>query len=49
MSEVVGSTIVEAKEATEHDMLPLKAARNVTAQLALGLSYIHSCGVLHGS
>lgn len=48
VSEVVGSTIVEAKEATEHGVLPLKAARKITAQLALGLSYIHSCGVLHG-
>ena len=48
VSEVVGASIFEAKEAAEYDMLPIKTARNITAQLSLGLAYIHSCGVLHG-
>ena len=47
VGEVLGSSIVEAKEESTHSLFPLKTARNITAQLALGLSYIHSCGVLH--
>ncbi len=48
VSDVVGSSITEAKEATEHGMLPVKTARGIAAQLALGLAYIHSCDVRHG-
>ena len=48
VSEVVGSHIKEAKEVAEHEVLPLKTACSITAQLALGLSYIHSHGILHG-
>ena len=35
MSEVVGSTIVEAIEIVKHDMFTLGIARAITAQLAL--------------
>ena len=48
VSEVVGSGIAEEKEAAEDGMLSRETARNITAQLALGLSYIHSRGILHG-
>ena len=48
ISEVVGPSILEVKNAAEHGMLPIEAAQNITAQLALGLSYVHSCGITHG-
>lgn len=48
VSEVVGSTIIEVREATKYGVLPLKIARGIATPLALGLAYIHSCGVLHG-
>ena len=48
VSEVAGPSILEVKEAADYGMLPIEAAQNVTAQLALGLSYVHSCGVIHG-
>lgn len=48
VSEVVGSTIVEAKKIDVHEMLPLETARAITPQLVLGLDYIHSHGILHG-
>ena len=48
VSEVVGSSIIEVKEASELGMLSLKTARIITAQIILGLSYIHSCGIFHG-
>ena len=48
VDEVFGSSIAEAKEESKTMLLPLKTARNVAAQLSLGLSYIHSRGILHG-
>ena len=48
VSEVVGNSLVVAKESTKDEIFPLTTARVVTPQLALGLAYIHSCGVLHG-
>ena len=48
VSEVVGASIIEAREATTHEVLPLDVARRIIAQLALGLAYTHSCGILHG-
>ena len=48
VSEVAGPSILDVKTAAEHGMLPIEAAQNITAQLALGLSYVHSCGVIHG-
>ena len=48
VSEVVGPSILEVKNAADHGMLLFEAAQDVTAQLALGLSYRHSCGILHG-
>jgi len=48
VSEVAGASIGRFKEATRLHMLPIQTARDVTPQLALGLAYIHSCGILHG-
>lgn len=48
VSELVGSTLLEAKEASKTGMLPLEVGRAITPQLALGLDYIHSHGILHG-
>lgn len=48
VNEVAGPSILDVKSAAEHSMLPIEAAQNVTAQLALGLSYVHSCGIVHG-
>lgn len=48
VSEVAEPSIFEVKEAADYGMLPIEAAQNITAQLALGLSYVHSCGVIHG-
>ena len=48
VGEVVGSSIVNTREFSEHRMLSLKTARDITAQLALGLAFLHSCGVIHG-
>ena len=48
VSEVVGPSILEVKNAAEYGMLPIEAAQDITAQLALGLSYIYSCGILYG-
>jgi len=48
VTEVVGPSILDVKEATEHGLLSIDTARKITAQLALGLAYIHSCGIVHG-
>jgi serine/threonine protein kinase len=48
VSEVVGPSILEVKEAAENGMLSVETAQRVTAQLALGLTFIHSCGIVHG-
>jgi len=48
VTEVVGRSLARAKESTKNETLPLKIARDITSQLALGLAYIHSRGILHG-
>ena len=48
VSEVLGASIAEAKEESKHMLFPLKTARDITAHLASGLSYIHSHGIIHG-
>ena len=49
VTEVVGPSMLAVKSlAAEHDLLPVEIARKITAQLALGLAYVHSCGVIHG-
>lgn len=48
VSDVTGPSVKEVKEATEHEMLSVETAQNITAQLAVGLAFIHSCGIVHG-
>ena len=48
VSEVVGPSILEVMNAAENGILPTEAAQDITAQLALGLSYMQSCGIVHG-
>lgn len=48
VSEVTGPSILGVRSAAEHEILSIETAQNITAQLALGLSYIHSCGLIHG-
>ena len=47
VSEVAGPSILDVRSAAGHELLSIETAQNITAQLALGLSYIHSCGVVH--
>lgn len=41
-------SIHEAKDATYHRLLRLPAARAISAQLILGLQFIHSQDIVHG-
>ncbi|PWY71751.1 kinase-like protein [Aspergillus heteromorphus CBS 117.55] len=41
--------INEAKEAADHRILHLPAARAIAAQLVLGVQFIHSQGIVHGN
>lgn len=46
VSEVARPSIFEVKESADYSMLPVEAAQKITAQLALGLNYVHFCGVI---
>lgn len=48
VNEVTGPAISEVKEGTKHELLPVEIAKKFTAQLAFGLAYVHSCGLVHG-
>ncbi|KAF9559504.1 kinase-like protein [Agrocybe pediades] len=48
VSEVLGPTVMDLKAASEGEVLPAKVARRLTGQLALGLAYVHKCGIVHG-
>lgn len=48
VTEVVGNSLRLAKESIQHEIFPLIAARIIAPQLAQGMAYIHSCGILHG-
>lgn len=48
VSDLTGPTVPQVREATESETLSIETAQSITAQLALGLTYIHSCGVVHG-
>ena len=47
VSDVLGPNLQTIRSSFS-DLLPLKVARKVTVQLALGLAYIHSCDIVHG-
>ena len=47
VSNVLGPTLNDIR-GSYHELLPPKIARNVTVQLALALTYMHSRGIVHG-
>lgn len=48
VSEVGGCSVAESKENSLDFMFPLVTAKAIAAQVAMGLAYMHSCGVGHG-
>ncbi|PWY94617.1 SR protein-specific kinase Dsk1 [Aspergillus sclerotioniger CBS 115572] len=48
VSEAAGCSIAQSKDASLTWMFPVNVARAITAQLLMGLDYIHSSGVVHG-
>ena len=48
VSEALGPNVHDLKESFTCELLPLKIARRVVVQLALGLAYVHLCDVVHG-
>lgn len=48
VSEPARCSVAASKEASTNWMFPIEVARTVTAQVILGLHYIHSRGVVHG-
>lgn len=48
VSELTGPNIPNVKGAMENQRFSVETAQNITAQLALGLAFIHSCGIVHG-
>ncbi|PYI00006.1 kinase-like protein [Aspergillus ellipticus CBS 707.79] len=47
VSEAAGCSVAQSKEASTTWKFPANVARAISAQLLLGLEYIHSCGVLY--
>jgi hypothetical protein len=48
VSEAAGCSVAQSKEASTTWKFPANVARAISAQVLLGLAYIHSCGVVHG-
>lgn len=48
VTEAAGCSVAQSKEASTTWNFPVNVARAISAQLLLGLDYIHSCGVVHG-
>jgi serine/threonine-protein kinase SRPK3 len=48
VTEFAGCSVAQSKEAGLTWKFPLVAARSIAAQTLLGLSYIHSCNIVHG-
>ncbi|KAI1874183.1 uncharacterized protein JN550_002762 [Neoarthrinium moseri] len=48
VTEAAGFSVAISKELSTTWMFPVQVARAIAAQLLLGLSYVHSCGVVHG-
>ena len=48
VSEAAGCSVAQSKEASMTWKFQVNVARAISAQLLLGLDYIHSCGIVHG-
>ncbi|OOG00594.1 hypothetical protein ASPCADRAFT_347 [Aspergillus carbonarius ITEM 5010] len=48
VSEAAGCSVAQSKDASLTWKLPVNVARAISAQLLMGLDYIHSSGVVHG-
>lgn len=48
VSEPAGCSVAESKEAGLHWRFPLHIARAIAARVIIGLSFIHSAGIVHG-
>ena len=48
VGEPFGSSISTSQENSVDFMFPAEAARSITAQLIIGLSYLHERGICHG-
>jgi serine/threonine-protein kinase SRPK3 len=48
VGEAAGCSVAQSKETSTTWKFPANVARAVSAQVLLGLGYIHSCGVVHG-
>lgn len=48
VSEAMGCSVARSKDETMPWKFPSNTARAISAQVLLGLDYIHSCGVVHG-
>ncbi len=47
VSEAAGCSVAQSKEASTTWKFPANVARAISAQVLMGLDYIHSCGVVH--
>lgn len=47
VNEAAGCSIAQSKEASITWKFPANIARSISAQVLLGLDYVHSCGVVH--
>ncbi|KAI9699138.1 MAG: hypothetical protein M1836_003327 [Candelina mexicana] len=48
VSEPAGGTVAASKERAVGSLFPLDVARSIAANTAMGLAYVHACGVGHG-
>lgn len=48
VGEPAAGSIAQSKENSTNFMFPTDAARSIAAQLLLGVSYLHECGICHG-
>lgn len=48
VSVAVGCSTAHSKDETMPWKFPVDAARAISAQVLMGLDYVHSCGVVHG-
>lgn len=47
VSEAAGCSIAQSKEASMTWKFSANVAKSISAEVLLGLDYVHSCGVVH--